>query len=74
LNKGDTFYIFSDGYADQFGGEQGKKLSTRKFKEILLNIQNKSMLEQRTYLEGFVDSWKAEKEQLDDILIIGVRI
>ncbi|HTB05607.1 MAG TPA: tetratricopeptide repeat protein [Bacteroidia bacterium] len=74
LNKGDTFYIFSDGYADQFGGEQGKKLSTRKFKEILLNIQNKSMLEQRTYLEGFIDSWKAEKEQLDDILIIGVRI
>jgi serine phosphatase RsbU (regulator of sigma subunit) len=74
LNKGDTFYIFSDGYADQFGGKYDKKLSTRKFREILLNIQKKSMLEQKTYLEGFIDSWKAEKEQLDDILVIGVRI
>ncbi|MHB8260932.1 MAG: SpoIIE family protein phosphatase [Bacteroidia bacterium] len=74
LQKGDSFYIFSDGYADTFGGEAGKKLMTKKFKEILLNIQHKPMPEQEAHLESFIEDWKAGAEQIDDILVIGVRL
>jgi PAS domain S-box-containing protein len=74
LQPGDTFYIFSDGYADTFGGEDGKKLMTKKFKEILLKIQHLPMNEQEVYLEDFIETWKAEIEQVDDILVVGVRM
>jgi serine phosphatase RsbU (regulator of sigma subunit) len=74
LQQGDTFYICTDGYADQFSGQNGKKLMTRKFKEILVNIQSKSMQEQETYLDNFIENWKAGTEQVDDILVIGVRL
>jgi serine phosphatase RsbU (regulator of sigma subunit) len=74
LEPGATFYIFSDGYADQFSGISGKKLMTKKLKEILVSIQAKSMAEQRTYLDDFIEEWKSGSEQLDDILIIGVRL
>jgi len=74
LNKGDTFYIATDGYADQFGGDVGKKLMTKKFKEILLSIQHQSMQDQQTHLNDFIENWKAEKEQVDDILVIGMRL
>jgi ligand-binding sensor domain-containing protein/serine phosphatase RsbU (regulator of sigma subunit) len=74
LQEGDTFYIFSDGYADIFSGESGKKLTTKKFKQLLLNIQNKTMQEQEQYLDRFIEDWKAGTEQVDDILVIGIRI
>jgi tetratricopeptide (TPR) repeat protein len=74
FQKGDTFYICSDGYADQFGGESGKKLMTKNLKEILVAIQNLSMKEQEKHLEDFIESWKSGIEQLDDILVIGVRM
>jgi serine phosphatase RsbU (regulator of sigma subunit)/Flp pilus assembly protein TadD len=74
LNEGDTFYLFSDGFADQFGGKDGKKLTTKKFRELIVSIQNKSMPEQGKKLDAFIESWKGSKEQLDDILIIGVRV
>ena len=74
LQQGDTFYIFSDGFADTFGGQDGKKIMTKKFKEILLDIQDKSMQEQERYLDDFVENWKAGTEQVDDILVIGVRL
>ena len=73
LQKGDTVYLFSDGYADQFS-PQDKKLMTRKFKEIILSIQNKSMEDQRIFLGSFIDNWKGNMEQTDDILVIGVRV
>lgn len=73
LQKGDTFYIFSDGYADLFGKE-GKKLMTKRFKELLLEIQDKPMKEQGKYLDEFAENWKSGKEQVDDILVIGIQI
>lgn len=74
LQKGDTFYLFSDGYVDQFGGEDGKKLKTKKFKQILVDIQYKTMAEQKLYLHNFLEHWKADIEQVDDVLIVGVRL
>lgn len=74
FNEGDAFYIFSDGYADTFSGNGGKKMTTRRFKEVLLSIQNKSMKEQEKHLDEFVEQWKAGIEQVDDILVIGIRV
>ena len=74
LQQGDTFYICTDGYADQFSGHDGKKLMTRKLKEILVSIQNKTMQEQEQYLDNFVEGWKGGNEQVDDILVIGIRV
>ncbi len=73
LNKGDTIYLFSDGYADQFGGPSKKKLMTKKFKEILLSIQNQSMEQQNKYLSSFMEDWCSDTEQVDDMLVIGIR-
>lgn len=73
LNKGDAFYLFTDGYADQFSNH-GKKLMTKKFREILLNIQHLNMNEQEQYLNNFIEDWKNGVEQVDDILVIGVRV
>jgi serine phosphatase RsbU (regulator of sigma subunit) len=74
LQKGDTFYLFTDGYADQFGGPNVKKLMTKKFKDILVSIQDKSMPEQQKHLDRFIEDWRGDTEQVDDILVIGVRV
>ena len=74
LQAGDTFYIFTDGYADTFSGKDDKKLTTKKFKDILLSIQDKKMKEQEAYLDNFIEEWKGGTEQVDDILVIGVRL
>ena len=73
LEKGDTVYIFSDGYHDQFGGPKDKKFMVKNFKKLLLSIQEKSMDEQKTILEETMVEWKGNTEQVDDILVIGVR-
>ncbi len=73
LSQGDTFYIFSDGYADTFS-KQDKKLTTKKFKQILIDIQALKMQEQEQYLDDFIENWKSGAEQIDDILVIGVRL
>lgn len=73
LQKGDTIYIFTDGYADQFSPKD-KKLMARKFKEIILSIQDKTMKEQKEHLGSFIEDWKGNMEQTDDILVIGVRV
>lgn len=74
LQKGDTIYIFSDGYQDQFGGEKNKKFMSKRFKKLLLDIQEKSMDRQRQILAQTIEKWKGDRTQLDDILVIGVRV
>jgi serine phosphatase RsbU (regulator of sigma subunit) len=74
LKPGDTFYLFSDGYTDQFGGAQGKKLTSRRFKELLSEVREFSMEKQAERLEQYIETWKKNEEQLDDILVIGVRV
>ncbi len=74
LGIGDTVYLFTDGYADQFGGANGKKLMTAKFKEALLHIRHLGMKEQEAYLRKYFFEWKQDHEQVDDVLVIGVRV
>lgn len=72
--KNDTLYFFTDGYADQFGGEQGKKLMSKKLKELLISVQSLPMQEQEILLKSYFNEWKGNNEQVDDVLVIGVRI
>ena len=74
LLKGDVIYVFSDGYADQFGGVNGKKFMYKQFRETLLSIQALKMEEQGFALEKKIEDWKGSYEQVDDILVIGVKI
>jgi sigma-B regulation protein RsbU (phosphoserine phosphatase) len=74
LQKGDCIYLFTDGYADQFGGPNGKKLKYGKFKEMLITIQQHPMSEQKILLEQEFNDWKGNLEQVDDVLVIGIRI
>lgn len=74
IQKGDTFYMFTDGYVDQFDRNNEKKFSSKKFKETLAQIQNLSMEEQHSELEIVLEDWKGDCEQVDDILAIGIRI
>ena len=73
LKKGDTFYIFSDGYADQFGGPNQKKLLSKNFKTILHEVQKLPMLEQGSKIDEFFESWRRDLEQIDDVCVIGIR-
>jgi serine phosphatase RsbU (regulator of sigma subunit) len=74
LLPGDTLYIFTDGYADQFGGDKGKKFKYKPLQSLLLSIQDKSMEEQGQILDRTLTEWKRNLEQVDDILILGIRI
>jgi len=74
LKPGDTFYLFSDGYADQFGGPKGKKLLTKRFKSYLIEIQGLSMAKQKQALINKLKAWRNDLEQVDDIMVIGIRM
>jgi serine phosphatase RsbU (regulator of sigma subunit) len=74
LYEGDIIYLFTDGYADQFGGERGKKLTKAKFREKLLSIAPLPMEEQRKELLDFHDIYRRGLAQVDDICVIGVRV
>jgi serine phosphatase RsbU (regulator of sigma subunit) len=73
LQKGDAVYVFSDGYADQFGGEKGKKMKTVNFKKLLLSIQDKTMGEQKILIDSAFEEWRGGLEQIDDVCVIGIR-
>jgi serine phosphatase RsbU (regulator of sigma subunit) len=74
LELGDTFYLFSDGFIDQKGGGENRKFMRRNFKELLLEIQEESMYEQKRILDIRLSEWMEGREQMDDILVVGVRI
>ena len=81
LQKNDLIYISSDGFQDQFGGKssngkfgEGKKFGRKKLKELLLSINEKPMTEQKEILDKTIEDWKGNLEQVDDILIMGLRV
>ncbi|MFL5753715.1 MAG: tetratricopeptide repeat protein [Bacteroidia bacterium] len=74
LQKGDTIYTFTDGYADQFGGEKGKKFKYKELEKLVLSSASQPMGEQKVILEKTIDAWKGKLDQVDDILIIGIRV
>ncbi len=73
LQPGDGYYIFTDGYADQFGGDKGKKLMTGKFKELLGSIALEPMHIQSATINSYFDNWKGDHDQVDDVLVLGIR-
>ncbi len=73
IEKGDSLYLYSDGYADQFGGPEGKKFKTASLKELLVNISSFDADSQLKILETTFEDWKAGQEQIDDVLVVGRR-
>jgi len=74
VKPGDAVYLFSDGYADQFGGEEGKKFHKKNFKELLLSINDMELEVQRSFLEYSSLNWRQKEPQTDDILVLGFKI
>ena len=72
--EGDRFYLFTDGYPDQFGGEKGKKFLKKKMRELLHQVSHLPMWDQRVQLEETLNSWQKTADQTDDILVIGLTI
>ncbi|MBI4944991.1 MAG: tetratricopeptide repeat protein [Bacteroidetes bacterium] len=74
LAKGDAFYMFTDGYYDQFGGQKGKKFMLKHFKELIMSNQGKTMDEQKIVFNHAFEEWKGDQEQVDDVLIVGLKV
>lgn len=74
LQPGNSVYVFTDGYEDQFGGEKGKKFMAKKFKQLLIDIQHNSLKDQQNILDRTIEKWRGEIDQIDDILVLGVRV
>ncbi|HAN79771.1 MAG TPA: serine/threonine protein phosphatase, partial [Bacteroidales bacterium] len=74
LTKGDTLYLFTDGYADQFGGKDDRKFLIKNFKQLLLSIQDLDLDAQKIVLEKEITDWIGYGDQVDDILVVGLRV
>lgn len=74
LHKGDSIYLFTDGFADQFGGPKGKKFMYKQFGELLISISEKSMEDQKRLLYEAFEAWRGNQNQVDDVLVIGIRV
>jgi serine phosphatase RsbU (regulator of sigma subunit) len=74
IARGDTVYLFSDGYADQFGGPKGKKMKYKRLKDLIISVCREKTEKQREELMKNFNSWKGDLEQLDDVCVIGVKI
>lgn len=74
LEKGDVIYTFTDGYADQFGGPKGKKFKYKQLEDVLMSISGLPMKDQSLLLHQKFENWKGQLDQVDDVLIIGVRV
>lgn len=73
ISKNDILYLFSDGYADQFGGNENVKFNLSRFNDTLIEIHGKEMNEQKILLEKVINTWKGNYKQIDDMLVIGVK-
>lgn len=73
VNKGDTLYMLTDGFQDQFGGEKGKKLKKTALKSFLVEIQNQDMVSQEKLLDAKFENWRGNNEQIDDVCMMGIR-
>ena len=71
---GDSFYLTSDGYYSQFGGDNGKKMMKKRFYEYLSTVTEKPIIEQKTLLREYYKEWQNDEDQVDDVLVIGVRL
>ncbi|HEX8515916.1 MAG TPA: SpoIIE family protein phosphatase [Bacteroidia bacterium] len=71
---GDMIYLFTDGILDQFGGEKDKKLMKSRFRNFIASLRFKHMIEQKAVIENFVNDWKGELDQVDDILVVGLKL
>ena len=74
LERGDTLYLFSDGYADQFGGPERKKYGTARLKALLTRLQQNIMHDQKEAIKKEYELWKGDQEQIDDVLMIGIKL
>ncbi len=74
IEKGDCVYLFSDGYADQFGGDNGKKFMTKQLKNLLLSIHHLPMHQQEAIVKNTFEKWKNNHAQVDDVLVVGIKI
>lgn len=74
LNNGDIIYLASDGYKDQYGGENDKRFTSQKFTELLQQNAHKSMQEQLSILENTFETWKGNQEQIDDVTVFGIKV
>ncbi|MFN5912349.1 MAG: PP2C family protein-serine/threonine phosphatase [Bacteroidota bacterium] len=74
LKEGDQFYLFSDGYTDQFGGENIKKFNRNRFRNLLLSLQEMPVSKQKKELELSFENWKGNQEQVDDVCVIGISV
>jgi serine phosphatase RsbU (regulator of sigma subunit) len=74
LQEGDCIYLFTDGYADQFGGPQGKKFKYKTLKDLLMSLYSSNMQMQHIKINEAFEDWKSEYEQVDDVCIIGFRL
>jgi len=74
LQKEDKIYMFSDGYADQFGGEKNKKFMTKRFKQLLFEVHEKEMEEQNKIIKNTLHEWQGRNKRVDDVLVLGLKI
>jgi len=74
VEKGEMIYLFSDGYADQFGGPKGKKFKYKQLQELLTTVAKLPVTEQNTILNKTITDWQGNLDQVDDILIVGIRV
>ena len=74
VKKNDLIYMFSDGFIDQFGGEYGRKFLSKNFKALLTEISGMPLIEQKNILYETLKLWKGNRDQLDDVLVVGLKI
>jgi serine phosphatase RsbU (regulator of sigma subunit) len=73
-SKGDCLYLFTDGYADQFGGEKGKKFKHKNLETLLSEINSQNNVEKREILNATFEKWRGNLEQVDDVTVVGISL